>query len=121
MELIRNVCILFPLLITWLGITFAILAYERLLSNPRPGEGLLLEAPFVELWTEGFGGRTWLTFGFIGILDVTAIAIVIGLSVWASWLQRKLNVDTEREREDKWNELRSGADDAAVVLGEQGL
>lgn len=115
-ELIRNVCILLPLLITWLGITFAILAYERLLSNPRPGEAQLLEAPFVELWTEGFGGRTVLTFSVIGILDVTAIAIVIGLSVWASWLQRKLNVDTEREREDKWNELRSALTDAAVVL-----
>lgn len=118
-ENLRNISILLPVLITWIGIASATWAYGELLEqNPAAGQ-----KPFVQIWQEGFeGSASWVpTFSMIGVLDVAAIALVIGLSIWVAITRRYLEIKIpEREATDR-NKLRAALADTAVLLAKGSL
>jgi hypothetical protein len=60
--------IFFPVLCTWLGISFAAAAYGRLLASPA-GRSVAAGQSFLELWQRGFDGR------LTSLLDLTHVAL----------------------------------------------
>lgn len=109
--MVRNVLILVPLLITWMGIAIATSRYGELLSeSPEAGR-----QPFIQLWQEGFNGGS-IRFSTIGYLDVVAIIFVIGLSIWLGRLRRQLDVKIARREESVWGRLQLALVDATVHL-----
>lgn len=110
-EMFRNVLILFPLLITWLGIALATSRYGELLrESPEAGR-----QPFIQLWEDGFGGSS-IRFSTIGYLDVAAIMAVIALSVWLGQLRRQLDVKIARGEDAVWGRLQMCLVAATVAL-----
>jgi len=110
----RNICILFPLLITWLGIAFAMSAYGDLLdANPDAGA-----QPFVQLWQSGFEGRTS-SFSTIGRLDVFAILMVILLSLASGAYRYSLDVKIRNVELDVWNQLREVLTSVSLQLAKR--
>jgi chromosome segregation ATPase len=111
-ELARNLLILTPLLITWIGISSASRAYGAMLeADPAAGQ-----QPFIALWEGGFGGRTSMTLFRVGVADVIAFICVIGTSLWLSLLRRKIDVTVEAEERVTWNRLRQALLDASLHL-----
>lgn len=111
-ELVRNLLILTPLLITWIGISTASRAYGAMLdADPSAAQ-----QPFIALWEGGFGGRTSVTLFRVGVADVIAFICVIGTSLWLSLLRRKIDVTVEAEERVTWNRLRQALLDASLHL-----
>ncbi|MFZ6005771.1 MAG: hypothetical protein ACOYXM_17745 [Actinomycetota bacterium] len=111
-ELARNLLIMTPLLITWIGISVATRAYgNMLLEDPKSGQ-----RPFIALWEGGFGGRTGVTLSRVGIADVIAFISVIACSLWLSWLRREIDVTVEAEERVTWNRLREALLEASLHL-----
>ena len=110
-EWLRNVLILAPLLITWVGIAFATARYGELLEESPE----MARRPFIQLWQQGFqNGST--RFSTIGFLDVAAIVVVIVLSVWLGHLRRRVEVDVAARETIVWNRLQSCLAETSVYL-----
>lgn len=114
-EFCRNVSVLLPLLITWVGIATATRAYGNLLeADPSAGQ-----RPFIQLWEQRFDGEApWyvVPFSVIGVLDILAIAGVILLSVWVGVLRRRLDVEIPRREAALQDALRRTVSRASVFL-----
>jgi len=115
-EIGRNITILLPLLWTWLAIGFGVDAYNRLLATGDVNDARLLGAPFIEQWASGFGGRTWITFKWVALVDAALIFLVVLISAVVSVDRKRLDVGIEQEREEKWSELREVLTFASVQL-----
>lgn len=83
LEVLRNVLILMPILLTWYALSQASLAYlEALHRAPE-----LIEKPFLLLWEEGFAGHLGnflgqpLTFSRVAALDSALIGIMLLLTL----------------------------------------
>ncbi len=73
----RNGFALLPLLITWIALGAASIAYrDELAANPSQSA-----KPFLYLWEQGFGGRTP-TFAFIAFADFGILLVVLVLTGW---------------------------------------
>lgn len=111
-ELARNLLIMAPLLITWIGVSLATNAYgEMLREDPSAAR-----SPFIALWESGFDGRTAATLFRVAVADVIAFITVIGCSLWLSWLRRKIDVTVEAEERVTWNRLREALLEASLHL-----
>jgi len=77
LEVIRNVLVFAPIAVTWFGLSIAATAYAELLTA-RPD---LVSRPFLLLWQEGFGGRLFLNFSTLAIIDASLIGVLIVLSL----------------------------------------
>jgi len=119
LEIVRNFAILLPLLWTWAAIGFAITAFNGLLESVDPNEASLVGAPFIEQWAKGFGGRTSISFSVVAYVDALLILVVVALSIYVGFQQKRLDVRIEEERSEKWNELREALTQASVVLAEK--
>ncbi|QQQ78170.1 hypothetical protein IOD16_06780 [Saccharothrix sp. 6-C] len=97
-ELVRNLLLFLPLLITWGGIYFAVQAYRSLLNAPAAEQAQFADASFLQMWTRGFGDRTWITLDVVALLDSGAILGVIVFSLLGTWLQRKAEAAEEDDR-----------------------
>src|SRR6266702_4735699 len=97
-ELIRNILLFLPLLITWGGIYAAVSAYQALLNAPAAAQAEFTNASFLQMWTRGFGNRTWVTLDVVALSDFVAILVVIVFFVAGTWLERRGADDAERAR-----------------------
>ncbi|HEX6796300.1 MAG TPA: hypothetical protein VF116_01150 [Ktedonobacterales bacterium] len=74
----RNVFALLPLLLTWLALGLASLAYHQELA----ADSKLIGTPFLDLWQTGFGGRLGLTFAGTALIDLVLLTILVILTAW---------------------------------------
>ncbi len=120
LEGVRNFGILLPLLWTWTAIGVGIGAYNDLLATTDVNEARIIGAPFIEQWAGGFGGRTWITFQWVALIDAILILVVVVLSAIVSFVRKQLDVGIENERNTRWNELREILTDASIHLATKG-
>lgn len=88
LETARNLLVLVPILLTWLGLWHASSSYGALVeANPDAGA-----IPFLVLWEQGFPGATgiqgafaFLTFSRVALADVVIILVIIAIT----WLVHK--------------------------------
>ncbi len=77
LDFIRTLALFLPLLFTWGGIFFAVQAYRGLLNAPPEEQAKFQDASFLQMWTRGFGDRTWVTLDVVALLDFVAITAVV--------------------------------------------
>lgn len=117
-ESARNIAVLIPLLITWIGIALATRAYGELLAQ----DPAAAQAPFVQLWQEGFNGAaSWPTpsFSLIGGLDALAILVVLIMSVVLAKLRSGYDVEVPKSEIAVANSLREAVANSAVLLAQK--
>ena len=83
LERVRNLLVLVPILVTWLGLMYAASAYSAAVSS----DPSLYDRPFLLLWEQGFNGYRGpfaflgnLTLSMVAAIDVTVIALILGLT-----------------------------------------
>jgi len=77
LEVVRNVLVFAPIAVTWFGLSLAAAAYADMLAA-RPD---LVSQPFLLLWQHGFGGRLFLNFSTLALIDASLIGVLIVLSL----------------------------------------
>lgn len=90
-HVLRNALALGPLLLTWLALSLATIAYQNDL-NTYPSDR---DIPFLKLWQDGFHGSTPLTFAFTGITDFVMLFAILALTVWSYLIERRAAADTD--------------------------
>ena len=122
-EWLRNVLVLFPLLITWTGVALASYQYGRLteLAGSADAPTRLQQVaarPFIALWEQGFADipglpdniwrslAGWFNLTMVASLDLVAIALVVVASIRVGYLRRNREVTLENEFQKVWNQLR---------------
>ncbi|WNV87629.1 hypothetical protein [Umezawaea sp. Da 62-37] len=120
MDLVRNLLLFLPLLFTWGGIFLAVRAYRSLLNAPLAEQAQFADASFLQMWTRGFGGRTWATFDVVAMVDFLAILAIIVFFVVGTVLQRRASTAEEADRVRKVDVLRSALAEAAHEVGSDG-
>jgi methyl-accepting chemotaxis protein len=118
-EIVRNVLLFTPLFFTWVGIFAAVQAYRELLAQPVQVQQEFKDASFLQLWTRGFGERTWWTLDHVALCDFLALAAVIITFLLGAWLQNRTATAEERDRRARVSDLRSVLVDAALVVREE--
>ena len=124
LERTRNVLVLVPIFVTWLGLLLAALAYPAAI-RADPG---LVARPFLLLWEEGFGGHATGIAGLSAVLTLSRVAlidlIVIGVILGLTWvIHGDANVaQAQRERSAAMirSQLSQLAWRASLVLAERG-
>lgn len=119
-EIVRNVLLFTPLFFTWVGIFAAVQAYRELLAAPWSEQAQFENASFLQLWTRGFGDRTWWTLDHVALCDFLALAAVIVTFLVGSWLQNRADTLAELDRGSKVSQLRSALIDAGLALRQEG-
>ncbi|WP_432535495.1 hypothetical protein [Kineococcus arenarius] len=74
---LRTVLVFAPVMVTWAGLLFAGRAYGRMTAAGEAAEGL----SFLQLWLDGFGGRTFFSLDRVAEIAVALIAAAIAVSV----------------------------------------
>lgn len=109
-ELIRNIFIFAPLVVTWYGISQAVGAYGQLVQADA-AQGQL---PFILLWQQGFEGRLsgWQSFSAIATADfliLLAVLILTGIGSSLSGLARQRREQEAAELEKGLTHALAGA------------
>lgn len=80
----RSSLVLLPVLITWLSLGLAALAYTQ--SYP-----IHPDQPFLKLWTDGFPGITWPVPSFpqVAALDVLLLLTMVALTVLVQYIEKR--------------------------------
>jgi hypothetical protein len=79
-EIVRNVAILLPIIVTWFGIDQAVKAYGALLA----ADPTRREEPFLALWQRGFDGYlSWYGLETMAALLIGTLCVVIVLTAWS--------------------------------------
>jgi hypothetical protein len=112
----RNAFVLLPLFITWIGIALAVGAHHRLASSDDPDDIELVAQPFIQLWSDGFDGRTPATLERIAILDGVVVMGAAALTLQVGRLRRSLEPEARLQRQAKWTDLHEALVDASLVL-----
>lgn len=81
LERLRNILVLVPILLTWLGLTYAAIGYRAAIAK----DPALITRPFLLMWEEGFGDAvpapwsvlSFLTLSHVALVDVAIIFIVL--------------------------------------------
>ena len=122
-EWARNLLVLVPLVITWLGVWLASREYGELTRAAGEDERLreISTRPFIALWEQGFQvpgfeGGTWFSLTKVALLDMTAIALVIVVSFIVGALRVSREVGIERQYQETWNDLREALTEASYHL-----
>ncbi len=118
-EIVRNVLLFTPLLFTWVGIFAAVQAYRELLAAPWEEQAQFEDASFLQLWTRGFGDRTWWTLDHVALCDFVALAAVIVTFLVGSWLQNRTAVVEEKDRRARVSELRAVLVSAGLAVRQE--
>ncbi|WP_432484520.1 coiled-coil domain-containing protein [Kineococcus esterisolvens] len=74
---LRTVLVFAPVMVTWAGLLFAGRAYGQMTAAGDAVEGL----SFLQLWLDGFGGRTFFSLDRVAELAVALITAAIAVSV----------------------------------------
>jgi hypothetical protein len=78
----RNAFALLPLLITWIALGLASLAYRTELAK-HPGDAT---KPFLLLWQQGFGSR-FPSFAEVAFVDFGLLLVVLLMTGWVHWTE----------------------------------
>jgi len=114
LERLRNVLVLVPILLTWLGLTYAAIGYKTAIE----ADATLITRPFLLMWEEGFGGTvpapwsalSFLTLSHVALVDVAIIFVVLiitwflhadlgGAQARRNWLASEIG---QRARQLSW-------------------
>lgn len=93
---LRTILVFAPVLVTWVGLLFAGKAYAQMTAA---GEGVDGQS-FLQLWLDGFGGRTAMSLDRVAELAVVLITAAIAVSV----------ATDRRQRADEQAALEAGQD-----------
>jgi len=135
-EWLRNVLVLFPLLITWTGVALASYQYGQLteLAGSADAPTRLQQVaarPFIALWEQGFADipglpdniwrslAGWFNLTMVASLDLVAIALVVVASIRVGYLRRNREVKLENEFQKVWNRLRETLTATSFHLSKQ--
>lgn len=95
----RNVLVLVPLAVTWVGIAWAVTAFSQLLQKD-PAQAA---QSFIYLWQGGFNGTMPLTLGLVAIIDgllLGIVAILTALVYFGGTRQRATGSASEQLRRE---------------------
>ncbi|BCL77981.1 hypothetical protein ccbrp13_04460 [Ktedonobacteria bacterium brp13] len=109
-ELVRNILIFAPLIVTWFGISSAASAYSDLVQQEPDKSNL----PFVLLWQQGFYGRLsgLQSFSSVATIDFVILSLVLLLTAFVSYYASVTQRKREQEAlnlEDELNHALTGA------------
>lgn len=76
LEALRVPAVFLPVLFTWFGVWRASGAYDAMLTGQANQT-----RPFIDLWRDGFGDRTWFTLERVALGDFVLIALAVGLAL----------------------------------------
>ncbi len=83
--ILRNICVLLPLMFTWAGLSWATSQYALDLEQHKEDASV----SFLQLWQEGFGARNSIfAFSHFALVDVILFAILIVIGVYADVMVR---------------------------------
>jgi len=85
LEIIRNVFVLAPILLTWLALSQASAEYQNVIATNSE----LITQPFLLQWERRFDGQLspLLTFSNVAIIDVGLLIIIIAATFIVHWYQ----------------------------------
>ena len=95
---LRNILVLVPVAITWLGIKFAVESYYQLLEQ-QPQQAI---NPFLFLWQDGFAGTSWLTLSLVGTINAAVLSVIIGLVILDAVIRQYRLQSTRMRYTDKF-------------------
>lgn len=80
-EVLRNLLVFLPILLTWLSLSAALNAYSEYVLKTKDGA-----SSFLMLWQSGFSGQltNWLRFSNVAILDAWIVGLIILLTMISS-------------------------------------
>jgi myosin heavy subunit len=109
-----QVLVFLPILITWIGLSFASRAYSSMLQSGQD----MSQRSFLELWQEGFDGEipAWLAFDRVAIYTVLTILILLAVGMWSSLDRRKQEERAEHSDETFQQQVASTMTRASRVL-----
>ncbi len=113
-EWLRNGLVLFPLVLTWLGIWQASSKYHALLSKDLS----LTDKPFVYLWQGGFNNTLWPPFilSNLALTDCTLLFIIFILTLLTTWIYNIKHAQAEKDAEQLREHLTHALGDASLCL-----
>ncbi len=108
LEVLRNVLVFMPIVVTWIGIWLALESYGAAIQ----AEPALAEQSFLFLWQQGFGGRIWLTLSRIALIDGMLLGLVAVLTLFVM----SRNNQKDREADHVRDDLAGVLADASLAL-----
>jgi len=111
----RNVLVLFPILLTWFALAEASKAYNAYLAQ-NPDE---VRQPFLLLWERGFGGmasRFAPSFSTVALIDAVIIAGIIGLTLYSHGRREAREAQIDQSAERLQTDLDNVLAEASVIL-----
>ena len=114
LELVRNVLIFAPLVVTWYGVSQAVDSYHQLISADRAQQ----QTPFLYLWQDGFGHRLpdYLKLSSLAIADFGILAAVFLLTFGVYFISNIAKSRHERDAEDLRSKLTHALSGATLYL-----
>ena len=106
----RNIAALMPLLVTWIALGFASLAYEIELARHAADAS----KPFLLLWQQGFGHRWFPTFAEIAFIDFA----ILGIVLWLTALVHRAEGKEDTSRADVIHSLWTALNTLKVAVAE---
>ena len=123
-EVARNVLILVPIVLTWLGLFYAAFGYQAAIK----ADPTLVEQPFLVLWAQDFMGLvpppvSYLSFLSLWVVAGIDVCIIVAVIVLTWWIQAEVSVaqaDKERVGRALEARLRNTLGGAALELAGRG-
>ncbi|WP_432544574.1 hypothetical protein [Kineococcus sp. SYSU DK002] len=109
---LRTVLVFAPIMVTWIGLLFAGRAYGAMSAAGEADGG----ESFLQLWLDGFGGRTFFSLDRVAELAVALITAAIVAAVMTDRRQRLDEVSALQADESHRQLLRAFAARATLVL-----
>ncbi|WP_432526124.1 hypothetical protein [Kineococcus mangrovi] len=109
---LRTILVFAPVMVTWVGLLFAGRAYGQMSAAGQAGDG----ESFLQLWLDGFGGRTFFSLDRVAEFAVVLIAAAIAVAVATDRRQRADELSAARADESHRRLLRGFAARATLVL-----
>jgi hypothetical protein len=119
LEIVRNVWVLAPLVLTWYGVSKAVDAFHTFLALPG-NEEKYQNTSFVFLWQDGFGGELakiqGVKLGDLAFYDFALLLILAILTLVVVFLSNAYNIARERQAENLRDELASVLSSSSIEL-----
>ncbi|MEV4833410.1 hypothetical protein AB0K05_02740 [Nonomuraea sp. NPDC049486] len=117
LDLIQPVLVFLPIAVTWFGLKEATTAYGETLAA---GGIEAARRPFLEMWQQGFGGRlpAWLQFDGVAVLTLSAIGLLIVVTISERMLRRWLEQRAEEQVDALRAKLLAALTRASLMLAQ---
>jgi Mg2+ and Co2+ transporter CorA len=113
MDKVRNIMILFPIMLTWFALAQAVRDYSNYIeANPEQ-----IGQPFLLLWQQGFGGQgSWHapSFSAVALLDALVILVIVVITFFAHGRREEREEDIAMTARDFQAHLDNALGEATV-------